>query len=223
MLVGQNISVFQAAEVQTFGGSKLSNWWWIWMRTFILFVKTPQIFFKPTEASEHISPFPYPEWTCELVGRCLGSGHFNSFGCILTFSLEEFLLVFFMLFIKLLFCSFRPFLCVEWENHFIWWNLHFRNGEQWLLFPRMYHAKTQSPNILELCVVWLVGEIHVDLDFSSASDFALYIGWGDTKAWCSASEIFMGSCKTQTVLGFFPLNLGVFWRRTDEEECLLLP
>lgn len=151
-LVRQNISVFQAVEGQTFRGSKLNNWWCTWMRTFILFVKAPQIFFKLTEASDHISPFPYPEWTCELLGRCLGSGHFNSFGCILTFSLEEFLLIFFMLFIKLLFCSFRPFLCVEWENHFIWWNLHFRNGEQRVLSLRTYYAKIQSPNILELCV-----------------------------------------------------------------------
>lgn len=116
MLVGPNISVFQAVEVQTFRGSRLNNWWCIWMRTFILFVKAPQIFFKLTEASDHISPFPYPDWTRELLGRCLGSGHFNGFGCILTFSLEEFLLICFMLFIKLLFCSFRPFLCVEWES-----------------------------------------------------------------------------------------------------------
>lgn len=116
MLVGQNISVFQAAEVQTFRGSKLNNWWCIWMRTFILFVKDPQIFFKMTEASDHISPLPYPEWTCELVRRCLGSGHFNSFGSILTFSLEEFLLILFMLFIKLLFCYFRSLLCVECTN-----------------------------------------------------------------------------------------------------------
>lgn len=175
MLVGQNISVFRAVEVQTFRGSKLNNWWYIWMRTFILFVKAPQIFFKLTEASDHISPFPYPEWTCELVGRCLGSGHFNSFGWILTSSLEEFLLIFFMLFMKLLFCSFRPFLCVEWENHFIWWNLHFRSCEQWLLSLRIYYAEIQNPNILELFVVCVVGEIHMGLDFSSASDFAPYM------------------------------------------------
>lgn len=116
MLVGQNISVFQASEVQTFRGSKLNNWWCIWMRTFILFVKVSQIFFKMTEVSDHISPLPYPEWTCELVRRCLGSGHFNSFGSILILSLEEFLLILFMLFIKLLFCYFRPFLCVECIN-----------------------------------------------------------------------------------------------------------
>lgn len=223
MLVGQNSSVFQAVEVQTFRGSRLNSWWCIWMRTFILFVKVPQIFFKLTEASDHISPFPYPEWTCELVGRCLGSGHFNSFGCIVTFSLEEFLWIFFMLFIKLLFCSFRSFLCVEWENHFIWWNLHFRNCGQWLLSLRTSHAEIQSPNILGLCVLWVVGEIHTDLGFSSASDFALYIGWGDTKAWCCVSEFVKGSSEPQTALGLVPLNLWVFWRRTDEEECLLLP
>jgi len=86
------------------------------MRTFILFVRVPQIFFKMTEVSDHISPLLYPEWTSELVRRCLGSGHFNSFGSILTFSLEEFLWILFMVFIKLLFCYFRPFLCVECTN-----------------------------------------------------------------------------------------------------------
>lgn len=97
-------------------GSKLNNWWCIWMRTFVLFVKIPQIFFKMTGVSDHISPFPYPEWTCELVRRCLGSGHFNSFGSILTFSLEEFLLVLFILFIKLFFCYFKLLLCFECTN-----------------------------------------------------------------------------------------------------------
>lgn len=116
MLVGQNISVFQAAEVQTQRGSKLNNWWCIWMRTFVLFVKILQIFFKMTGVSDHISPFPYPEWTCELGRRCLGSGHFNSFGSILTFSLEEFLLVLFILFIKLFFCYFKLLLCFECTN-----------------------------------------------------------------------------------------------------------
>lgn len=153
MHVGQNISVFQAAEVQTLRGSKLNNWWCIWMRTFVLFVKVAQIFFKMTEVSDHISPLPYPEWTCELVRRCLGSGLFNSFGSILTFSLEEFLLVLFMLFIKLLLCYFRTLLCVEREKHFIQWNLHFHNFEQWPFSLKTSYTKIQSLNISEHCAV----------------------------------------------------------------------
>lgn len=44
-------------------------------------------------------------------------------------------------------------------------------GEQWVLSLRTYYARIQSPKTLELCDVWVVGEIFMDPDFSFASDF----------------------------------------------------
>lgn len=132
------------------------------MRTFILFVKISQIFFKMTGVSDHISPLPYPEWTCELVRRCLGSGHFNSFGSILTFSLEEFLLVLFMLFIKLLFCYFKLLLCFECTNeetmlsNEIYISIILSNG----YFLCEQHTNPESKHSWTLCCLGCWQDVH---------------------------------------------------------------